>query len=254
MILRLSIFIASCFLAIPAAAQQNPPAPSADEVARRAMDVIDPSGALGKARFVSFTFNVEREGKVVASFPQAWDRSTGEYRVSGKTADGISFDVSLNLKTKMGHGTMNGRKITDSTEFKNLFEIGYRHFVNDMSWLLLPLRMFEPGVHRTYDGQRTDSCGRTWDLVKLTFDQVVGLPAGDTSWLWVNRDTGMIEEWDIKPQNSKPEDIAVEVVPHAYRRVAGLLLPMSKEIRGRGQTVVFGELKILPDVPKEAFQ
>lgn len=245
--------MASLFLSFTAVAQQPAAAPAADDVARQAIEVLDPSGALEKARFVSFTFNVEREGKVVASFPQAWDRFTSEYRVSGKTADAISFDVTLNLKTRMGHGTMNGRPVTDNTKFKELFEIGYRHFVNDTSWLLMPLRMFEPGVHRAYDGQRTDSCGRTWDLVKLTFDQVAGLPAGDTNWLWINHDTGMVEEWDIKPQNSKPADLPVEVVPRAYRRISGLLLPMRKEIRGRGQAVVFGDVKILPEVPKGAF-
>ncbi len=252
MIRKVSVFmISAVLLATIVCAQQ--PSPSADDVAHRATDILGAAGVLEKARFISFTFNVELDGKVISSYPQKWDRYTGEYRVSGKTADGFSFEVMLNVNTKMGHGTLNGRAVTDSVKFKELFEIGYRRFINDTNWLLMPFEMFYPGVHRAYDGQRTDSCGRTWDLLKLTFDSGVGLPAGDIYWMWVNRDTGVIEEWDLKPRGAKPEDMPVEVLLRAYQRVGGLLLSTRREIRGKEQVIRFDDVKILPDVPKGAF-
>lgn len=257
MIRRLSIIsVFSLLLPSGLFAQATPKvaAPSSDEVARRATDILGAADALDKARYIAFTFNVERDGKTISSFPQRWDRFTGEYRVSGKTADGISFDVTLNVNTRMGHGTMNGRPVTDPTKFKELFEMGYRRFINDTNWLLMPFKMLYPGVHHSYDGQRTDSCGHSWDLVKLTFDDVAGLPFGDTYWMWVNRDTGVIEEWDLKQRGSAPDAQPIEVVMRGYQRIGGLLLSTRRDVRVNGQIIRFDDLQILPAVPKGAFE
>ena len=80
-----SVAILSATL-LPAFAQ------TADDVARRAIDVLA-GPAWEKARYFAFTFTVEREGKIVVSFPQRWDRYTGDYRVSGKDAKGDDFLV-----------------------------------------------------------------------------------------------------------------------------------------------------------------
>ena len=65
---------------------------------------IDAQGgaAWAKARFLSFTFVVERNGQATASFPQQWDRVTGDYRVSGVDPKGVPFTVVLNTKTRTG--------------------------------------------------------------------------------------------------------------------------------------------------------
>src|SRR5215212_5002991 len=58
----------------PAAAQVvsvNEAPPPADGVARRALAVLA-GPAWDKARYFSFTFNVARNGQVLASFPQQW--------------------------------------------------------------------------------------------------------------------------------------------------------------------------------------
>jgi hypothetical protein len=239
----------------PPAPQPVPqPAPSADDIARRAVELLGGSGAWERARYFAFSFNVEREGKVVASFPQRWDRYNGDYHVSGKKQDGTPFDVTLNVNSKMSRGSLNGVAVTDNAQFKDLFELGYRRFINDTYWLLMPLKMFDPGVHRTYDGERVDSCGHTWDLVKLSFDPGVGLTPGDVYWPWINRDTGVVEEWDMKLQSMKPEDPPLQVLFHDYRRIGGLLISIRREIRGRGQVIRLDDIQILPEVPKGAFE
>ncbi len=238
----------------PAAANvAQSPAPSADDVARRAVDILGGGVAWDKARYIAFTFNVERDGKLVASFPQRWDRYTGEYRVSGKDRDGTPFDAVININTKVMQRA-NGVSVTDNAQFKDLFELAYRRFINDTYWLLMPMKMFDSGVHRTYDGERTDSCGHTWDLVKLSFDAGVGLTPGDVYWPWINRDTGVVEEWDMKLQSMKPEEPALQVFFHDYRRIGGLLISTRREVRGRGQVVRLDDVQILPDIPKGAFE
>jgi len=234
--------------AIPAFAQQ-PAAPSADDVARRAIDVLA-GPAWEKARYIAFTFNVVSGGKITTSFPQRWDRFTGQYRVSGKDQQGNDFDVILNTNTKQGKAWKNGIEVNEPS----IFELGYRRFINDTYWLLMPLKAMDPGVHREYVGERTDSCGHTWDVVKLSFDQGIGLTPGDNYWMWVNRDTGLVDEWDMHLQNMKAEDLPLTVYFHDFKRVGGVLLSTRREIRGKSSNIELADVQVLPDVPKGAFE
>jgi hypothetical protein len=246
--------ICATLLAFTTVLLAQQPTPSADDIARRAFDNLGGDAAWQKARYFAFTFNVERDGKLAASLPQRWDRYTGQYRVSGKKPDDTPFEVTLNVNTKTGYGTLKGAAVTDPAQLKELIDLGYRRFINDTYWLLMPLKMLDPGVHRTYDGERTDSCGHTWDLIKLSFDSGVGLTPGDVYWPWINRDTGLVEQWDMKLQTMRPEEPPLQVLFHDYRRISGLLISLRREVRGKNQIVRLDDLKILPDLPKDAFQ
>lgn len=237
---------------MPALAQQ-PAATTAtaDDVARRALDVLA-GPAWEKARYFAFTFNVDRDGKIAASFPQRWDRYTGDYRVSGKDQKGDEFTIVMNVNTKQGHAWKNGAEVA-ATELPDMLTLGYRRFINDTYWLLMPLKMMDPGVHRERDGEQKDGCGHVWDVVKLSFDQGVGLTPSDVYWAWVNRDTGIVDEWDMKLTGSKPEDAPVPVKFHEFRRVGGLLISTSREVVGKKQTVRLDDLVVTSDVPKDAF-
>src|SRR6266498_604566 len=251
---NVAVIFSIFFLSAMAFGQQPAPTtPSPDDIARRSVDLLGGSTAWQQARYLSYTFNVQKDGKVLASFPQKWDRVAGIYQVSGRTIDGVPFDATINIKTKKVHGSIQGRAVRDNPE---LYQLAYTRFLNDTFWLLMPLKMFDPGVRRTYEGPRSDTCGRTWDLLKLTVaeDQGAGLTPGDVYWPWINRDTGMVEEWDMKLQNMRPDDPPVEVLFHDYRRIAGLLISVRREVRGKGQIVRLDDLQILPEVPKGAFK
>lgn len=235
--------------AVSAAAQQ--PATAVDDLARRNFDV-QAGPAWEKARYFEFSFDVARDGKVVSSFPQRWDRYTGDYRVSGRDQKGNDFIVVENLNTRQGHVWMNGEEVTDSRKADGL-ALAYRRFINDTYWLLMPLKMLDPGVHRTAEGERTDSCGRKWDVVKLSFDPGVGLTSNDQYWAWINRDTGLVDEWDMRLQGMKPEDPMLEVTFHDFRRVAGLLISVRREVRNKNQSIRLDNLKVSSDVPPGAF-
>lgn len=245
------IFLTLFTLSSAGAAEQ--PAARADDLARRALDILGGGTAWQKARYISFTFKVEREGKVVSSFQQRLDRYSGDYRVSGKNPEGVPFEAVLNLKTKAIHGTKDGNPVTEKAQLEELFEIAYRRFINDTNWLLMPLEMFDPGVHRSSEGERTDSCGRTWDVVKLTFDPSRGFAPGDIYWFWINRDTGVVEEWDTK-SGTAPDDPLLQVVMRDYRRVGGLMLSTRREVKNKNQTLRFDDLQVLAETPKDAFK
>ena len=240
--MRLSV-LALLFVAVAAEGQ-----PTADDVARRAIDVLA-GPAWDQARYLAFTFNVERDGKIAASFPQRYDRFTGDYRVSGKNREGQDVEVIMNVNTKKGRAWRNGEEVPDATELVNNF--GYRRFINDTFWLLMGFKSFDPGVNRAYDGEKTD-CGHAYDVVKFSFDNV-GLTPGDVYWMWVNRDTGLVDQWHMKLQGSKPEDEPSVVLFHDYRRFGGLLISTRREIKGRGQFIRLDDITIAAQTPAGAF-
>jgi hypothetical protein len=246
--MRIRSFVSAVILFLsvfPAAAQS----PSADDTARRAIDVLA-GPAWEKARYFSFTFNVERDGKIAVSFPQRWDRYTGQYRVSGKTQKGEDYVVVMNVNDRKGKAWLNGAEVADPTE---LLTTGYRRFINDTYWLLMPLKSMDPGVNREAAPAQTDDCGRAYDIVKLSFDQGVGLTPGDQYWMWVNRDTGLVDQWHMKLQNMKPEEEPSVVLFNDYRRFGGLLISTKRQIKGRPQRILLDDIVVSSDVPANAF-
>jgi hypothetical protein len=222
--------------------------PTADSVARRATDVLA-GPAWDDARYIAFTFNVEREGKIVASWPQQWDRYTGDYRVSGKNREGEDVAVIMNVNTKQGKGWKNGQELADPAE---LLTLGYRRFINDTYWLLMGFKTFDPGVTREYAGEKSDPCGVVHDVVRLSFANV-GLTPGDVYWMWVNRDTGLVGEWHMMLEGMKPDEEPSTVLFHDYHRVGGLLLSTRREIKGKNQFIRFDDVVVSKTVPAGAF-
>jgi hypothetical protein len=220
--------------------------PTADSVARRAIDMLA-GPAWEDARYLAFTFNVEREGKNVASWAQRWDRFTGDYRVSGKTREGDDVLVVMNVNTREGKAWKNGQSVADP---KDLLTLGYRRFINDTYWLLMGFKSFDPGVSRAYEGEKTDAAGRVFDVVRFSFDKV-GLTPGDVYWMWVNRDTGLVEQWHMKLEGDKQDDPPSVVTFRDYRRFGNLLISTRREL---GKTVIrLDDVTVAQDVPAGAF-
>src|SRR5256885_13712049 len=108
--IRFAILLLLC--AAAAWAQEAPKAEiSADALARRAFD-RHAGEAWATARYFAFTFNLERDGKLAASFPQRWDRLTGDYRVSGADPQGKKFEVIMNVNTQQGKAWVDGAALS----------------------------------------------------------------------------------------------------------------------------------------------
>jgi hypothetical protein len=89
-------------------------------------------------------------------------------------------------------------------------------------------------------------------VVRFSFDKV-GLTPGDVYWMWVNRDTGLVDQWHMKLQGSKPEDEPSVVLFRDYRRFGGLLISTRREIKGRGQFIRLDDITVSETVPAGAF-
>jgi len=126
--------------------------------------------------------------------------------------------------------------------------------LNDVFWLLMQFKMRDQAVKRIYVGSRDDACGHTWDIVQPSFESGFGYSPNDLYRVWVNRDTGLIESWDMKLAGSPADEGPVTVMFRDYRRVGGLLISARREIPSKKQNVRLEELQVLPEPPKGAFE
>lgn len=242
-------FVALMFLLLGSSLVAATPSP--DELAKHTFDV-QTGKAWDKARYFAFSFDVSRGGTRVASFAQRWDRFTGDYRVSGKDRQQREFVVVMNINTKQGKAWINGEPATDTKDIQEMMNLGYGRFINDTYWLLMPLKMLDPGVHRSYEGEKIEG-GHTYDVVKLWFDQGVGLTPADQYWAWINRDTGLVDQWHMRLQGSKPEDPELVVLFHDFKKFGGVSISTKREMAGKGQTIDLDDLVVSSEVPPDAF-
>src|ERR1700752_4749779 len=157
--------------------------PKADAVGHDLIAAMGGMPAWEKARQFRFDFVVVRENKEVARFAHAWDRYTGDYRVSGVDKSGAGYLVLFNVNTRQGRAWVNGVEVQGEEKTKRL-EAAYRRFINDTYWLLAPWKIFDPGVHLAYDGEKPCPGGGTCDVLKLSFENV-GLTPRDLYWMWI---------------------------------------------------------------------
>ena len=247
-----SRFVMVILLFAAAANAQLKPAASVDEVARRAFDMAG-GPAWESARYFAFTFNLDRaDGTRAASFPQRWDRTTGDYRVSGVDPRGKKFEVTMNVRTGEGKATVDGAPVAGA-QLKEMLALATRRYQNDTFWLLMPQKLMDPAVRRAYDGPRDNACGHVFDVLRLTFEPGFGFGPQDVYWAWVDRDTGLVEYWDMKLTGVSGEK-PVSVTFRDFRRAGGLLISTRREIPSKKQVVRLDDLQVLSEVPKGAFE
>jgi len=163
------------------------------EVNARLTQAMGGADAWNGARYLEFHFVVERDGKATADIAHAWDRWSGDYRVSATTRDGVDYLVLFNLNTRQGTVRLDGEvaKGEDAAEY---LDMAYGRFINDTYWLLMPWKWMDPGVTLTPAGQETID-GAVCDVVELSFKDEIGLTSSDHYWGYVSRDTGLMVRW-----------------------------------------------------------
>jgi hypothetical protein len=146
--------------------------------------------AYEKARFVEFTWAVERDGRVVGARHHLWDRHTGSYVLGARDKEsGDSLQVYLNVTSKRGSAYRNGEPLPEEESLQRV-EDAYAAHINDTYWLLCPAKLEDPGVTLAMTSE--DSLPGV-SVLHLRFENV-GLTPGDQYWLYVDGD-GRILKW-----------------------------------------------------------
>ena len=196
--------------------------PKAAAIADQVMTELGGQKTWDETRYLRFGFGGRRL--------HWWDKWDGRYRLEGKTKEGQSYVVLMNLNTRAGAAWLDGQPLAGEALAKQL-ENAYGAWINDTYWLLMPYKLQDPGVNLTYAGEeKIDDA--TYDKLALSFDHV-GLTPGDHYWAYVNRATHRMDRWEYILQ-SDPAGQA----PTAWRWVDWqrygkiLLAPLRQQLTG----------------------
>jgi len=216
----------------------------ADALGHELIAALGGQAAWEKARQFQFDFVVEREGTTVARFSHAWDRYTGDYRLSGTDKSGAPFAVYFNVNTRQGRVFVNGKSVEGEPREGHL-QNAYERFINDTYWLLAPWKIFDPGVNRTYDGEKPCPGGGVCDVLKLTFGENVGLTPRDAYWLWITREGRRMIEWQYVLNGAADEPTTAAWKD--WQKFDGVMLALDKPIAGKPVTVRFENVAVASD-------
>lgn len=234
-------FVLSALVSTLTLAAAPPPEsrePAAVAVAQRTLTAMGGPQAFAGLRTLTFDFVVERDGKEVARYHHVWDRWDGRYRVEGTNREGKQVLTLFNVqKPGTGRSWLDGREL-DGEELKKALEKGYGRFINDSYWLLMPSKMLDPGVNLASEGE-IEKDGKSFDVVRLTFGDSVGLTPKDTYWAYVSKESGLMERWEMVLTGQEAKDRSAYTWTDWQDIGAGIRLALTKTAVGGGAVIRF---------------
>lgn len=160
-----------------------------------------------RVRSIQFRFNVDQDKKTVVSAKHEWNVS-----------DGID-------KVTWGRKTVTVNVHTPATDAD--VQAAYRRWVNDSYWLLMPLKLRDPGATLSYKG-RQEVAGSVYEVLHLQFADV-GLTPGDQYHIYVDPETKLVRRWDYMPNPEK----TVSGTWETYKDFGGLKLSTDHQFGAR---------------------
>lgn len=196
-----------------------PLAAAATDSDKLVTDVWKASGGenWSKVKRLSFTFEVESDGKIVASAKHDWDVAAGTDHVQWKDKD-----ATVDLKAPPTEGDGNA---------------AYKRWVNDSYWLLAPLKIRDPGVTTEAQGVKEVN-GAKCETIHLAFG-AVGLTPTDQYVLYVDPETKLLRAWDYIPK----EGSGMQATWEKYIESGGLML--ATEHHFNGKTIRFRDVEVV---------
>ena len=147
----------------------------------------------------------------------------------------------FNVNTRKGTALVNGRVVEGEPAAAQL-ESGYERFINDTYWLLAPWKVFDPGVNRTYDGEKPCPGGGVCDVLKLTFGENVGLTPRDTYWLWITREGRRMLQWQYVLNGAA--EAPTTAAWNDWQKFDRMLLSLEKPMSGRPVVIRFENVAV----------
>ena len=128
-----------------------------------------------------------------------WDKHSGNIRIE----EGGNVTL-MNIHSKRGRVWQGGEEMTEADSLGKLLERGYRVWINDSYWLLMPYKLKDSGVTLKYLGERVLENGNPADVLQLTFENVGVTPQNKYD-VFVNKKTHHVEQWSYYAQYDDPE-------------------------------------------------
>jgi hypothetical protein len=218
------------------------------QVIDKAWKAIGGKSNFEKVHYVQFTFASERNGKLNPGRTHLWDKFTGNYRLESENAEGKKSVILFNVNTKKGKAFEDGVQLPDTTA-SVLVNRAYGAFINDTYWLLVPVKLEDPGVNTKLEPSEMVNNQNCW-VLNLNFNKV-GLTPGDQYWLYISEQTGEVLQWKFLLQNQKNTSV-FEWTP--YQELGqGVKLSTKKSNMANNSAIVFPLAKILKKVDQNIF-
>lgn len=145
---------------------------------------------LSQVAEIDFDFVVEADGQRKLTAHHRWDLVNNSDHVRWTDRQGVAHDVIVHLATRT------------ATAGAEEAKAGYARWVNDSYWLVLPLKLLDPGVVRTLEAPRSYQ-GKSYQVLRLSFEHV-GLTPGDVYWLFIDPESARIERWEMLLEGDQP--------------------------------------------------
>jgi hypothetical protein len=244
----LSVLTVLLLLPAVSAAAPGSTGDPASALAQRTLDAMGGNKSFAGLRTLAFDFVVERDGKEAARWHHLWDRWDGRYRVEGVNREGKHFLALFNVQHRgEGQVWLDGVALSGEDLAKAL-DRAYARFINDTYWLLMPAKLLDPGVHLSLEDPE-EKDGKTYDVLRVTFDDGVGLTPHDTYWAYIAKDTGLMERWEMVLTGQKPEERSAYTWTD-WESVDGVKLAMKKAAVGAAAVIRFDHVSGSPDESK----
>jgi len=174
-----------------------------EPVVRALNDAMGGQATWDKLPCFRFDFVAVRDGKEVARFSHWWDKWHGRCRVEGKDEHGKLVTAIFGLADKKGTVFIDGIGESDPVKVAAAIENGYERWVNDTYWVMMPFKLHDPGVRIRYSRPERTLQAK-YDVLEVTFVAGTGLTSDDHYWLYVNRNTHLIDKWEFVLTGQKP--------------------------------------------------
>lgn len=159
----------------------------AQRIANESLEAMGGAEAYDNTQYLSWVFFDKRF--------HVWDKHTGNIRIEY----GDNSVVLMNIHDKSGKAWEKGEEITDDTALKAKMEWGYKVWINDSYWLVMPYKLQDPGVNLSYARDDTMANGEDAYVLTMTFNDV-GVTPDNKYEVFIDKNTLLVGEFAFYPK------------------------------------------------------
>ncbi len=184
---------------------------SAIAIADEVMEAMGGRAAWDASRYIGWTFFGRRS--------HLWDK---ESKMNRLEIPSDSLTMIINLEDKTGQVSKNGIKVTNADTIAKYIDQGYKMWINDSYWLVMPFKLKDSGVTLKSIGQDTTTLGADADVLELTFAGV-GVTPENKYEVYVDKTSRLVTQWDFYTKYSDTISRFQSPWPN-YKKYGDLLL------------------------------
>lgn len=202
-------------------------APQAIAIADASMEAMGGYQAWDETRYITWRFFGKRL--------HVWDKWTGDIRFEQD-----DLTVLMNINSRAGKAWRGGQELSHPDSLQAALDRGYRSWINDAYWLVMPYKLKDSGVALNYKKSGQSQDGRAADILVLTFAEV-GVTPQNKYEVWVDKETKLVSQWAFYSQASDAEPRFVGPWNN-WQKYGRIMLSDNRGERGHTDVAVFAQL------------